>query len=141
MFESECLRVRMTYVRFVNQVDTGLYTEQWTDLIFHFSFWASLCSWNLIIQKCWSFKIQIHISFGFNRLSYSKLSCLPKNAQSLLNLNKWKSESWIPSCFENLIFSVFFQDFCCFLSRLYWIGTIGILRPKGNACIHWWSLK
>ena len=32
-----------------------------------------------------------------------------KNAQSLLNLNKCKSESCIPTCFENLTFIVFFQ--------------------------------
>ena len=28
MFESDHLRVQMTFVRFFNQVDTGLYTEQ-----------------------------------------------------------------------------------------------------------------
>ena len=44
----------MTFVRFVNQVDTGLYTEQWTGLIFHLSFWASLCSWHL--DEIWWFK-------------------------------------------------------------------------------------
>ena len=133
----------MTYVRFVNQVDTGLYTERRTGLIFHLSFWASLCSWHLdeILQfknvgvSRFKFTLVLDLTDSPN-LNYPAYQ---KNAQSLLNLNKCKSESCIPTCFENLIFIVFFQDFCCFLSRLYWVGTIGILRPKGNACIHWWS--
>ena len=141
MFEFDNLKFQLRIGRSFNplttQVEIRLYTEQQKDLIFHLSFWASLCSWHLdeILQfknagiSRFKFTLILDLT-DFPNLNYPAYQ--KKNAHSLLNLNKCKFESWIPSCLENLISH-------CFLSSLYWFGTVGILRPKGNACKLWWS--
>ena len=51
MFEFDNLKFQLRIGRSFNplttQVEIRLYTEQQKDLIFHLSFWASLCSWHL----------------------------------------------------------------------------------------------
>ena len=84
-----------------------------TNLIFHLSFLASLCSWHLWILffkntgvSRFKFTLILDLTDSPN-LNYPAYQ---KNAHSLLNLNKCKSESWIPTCLVDLIFIVFFQD-------------------------------
>ena len=51
MFEFDNLKFQLRIGRSFNplttQVEIRLYTDQQKDLIFHLSFWASLCSWHL----------------------------------------------------------------------------------------------
>ena len=95
MFEFDNLKFQLRIGRSFNplttQVEIRLYTEQQKDLIFHLSFWASLCSWHLdeILQfknagiSRFKFTLILDLT-DFPNLNYPAYQ---KNAHSLLNLN------------------------------------------------------